>query len=257
MELYESTTPLNAFGSQVEHKAIGAPPGTSMEQQMAELLRDLPQQLSLPGVGISTPWAGRTGDMEWKEISQPDTNVQTFLIRDEDLRNVDQVLFGQPIPFLVIKTLDPVTRAKLESALLGSAYEMFETQAVYRQDDPNPVPRIEFFNWVRRVPLEEEGSKSMQQVAAEAGGDLLYGQQVPVEGTTSREPPAISFQQAFDQQFLAPTEPMPADVPAEDPEPGQQAPVPRSPAQMPFWGPLLVAGAVATATVVLARGARR
>lgn len=279
--LYEKSTSHSPLGKSVRMNAVGAPSGTSMSPQLLELLRDLPDQLGLPKVGLSTPWAGRISDLDWQEINKPDTNVQTFSLLDTDLLRAQQTLFGQPLPFVVIKTLKPVPRSTIETALIGSPYEFFETQAVYRQDDPNPIPRIEFLHWVRRRPLDEEGGKPMVKVADQVGGDLQYGQQVPVENTTFREPPAVPFQQAFDAQFIfGPPVPPPSvspvpgllpfpevpglpDFPSpglpepQDPEREEPVPTPSSPAKMPFWGPVLVAGAVAAATVVIARGARK
>jgi len=99
-----------------------------------------------------------------------------------------------------------------------------------------------------------------------------------VESTTLREKPPVSFQEAFDAQFLldvpipAPAPqpipglpdlpPLPEQPPAEtapptDPEPEERSPIPSSPAQVPFWGPLLVAGTIAMATVVVGKGLRK
>ena len=277
--LYESTAVRSTLGPKVSYKSLGSPPGTTLSPQIIDLLQSIAEQLNLASVGVSTPWAGRVGDLDWEEISDPDTNVQTFIIRDTDILQAQQLMFGQPIPFLVIKTLDPVPRSAFEAALRNSPYELFQTQGVYRQDDPNPIPRIEFHNWVRRRPLDEEGGKSMSQVADELQGDLLFGQQVPVESTSVREKPAIPFQQAFDAQFLIdpfppvpspgipglpgpvpgiPEIPTPPVSPAPiDPEPEERPPTPSSPAKVPFWGPLLVAGAIAVGTVVVVRGARK
>lgn len=255
--LYSRKVPHNHFGSNIQVQAIGAPPGTSMQPQVLELLRDLPEELNLAQAALSTPWAGKLGDLQWQEIHKPDTNVQTFLIRDEDLQAAQKVLFGQPVPFVVIKTLDPVTNAEMEEALLGSPYDLFETQAVYLQSDPNPIPRIEFHHWVRRRPLETEGGKSMSLVAQQVGGDLLYGQQVPVENTSKRQPPAVSFQEAFDAQFLQP-EPAPQPLPEPQPDPEPEEPVSPPPSPpVPFWGPALVAGSIALATVVIWKGWKR
>jgi len=282
MSGYEHARPLNKFGSHVTHQAIGAPPGTSMQVQLLELLRGLPEQLNLASVGISTPWGTPVSDLEWSEIRNPDTNVQTFLLSESALKTAKDVFFGQPIPFVLIKTTAPRSRSEVEAALTGSPYEFFETQGVYRQDDPNPVPRIEFHHWARRRPLDKEGNKSMDLVASQLRGDLLYGQQIPVEGTTLRGKPVVSFPVAYGAQFLTlppdlpgvpnpfpgipnplpglPDFPLP-DLPFPVPVPPPAAPPPpppaaSTPAQMPFWGPLLVAGTVAVATVVIWQGAK-
>lgn len=283
MSLYETAKPLNPFISGPQFKGIGAPPGTSLRPQLLELLKDIPDLLNLASIGISTPWASPVGDLNWKEIQNPDTNVQTFLLRDADIRRTQELLFGQTLPFVVIKTLDPVPRAELEAALRGSVYELFETQAVYRQDDPNPIPRIEFHHWAKRLG-EGGGNRPMESVAVMLQGDLLFGIQVPVESTTLRQSPAVPFQMAFDAQFL--TDPVvtpspgvpsfpgvpqpppsfpefPPDLPSF-PGPGPVAPGPEAPvttpsksATSPLWGPVLLAGAFTAAVLLLTRSKKR
>lgn len=298
--LYEAKAPHNHFGSSVQFNAVGSPAGTSMSPQLLELLRMMVEQLNLASIGISTPWATRISDLNWQEIHNPDTNIQTFIIRDVDILQAQQLMFGQPLPFLVLKTLNPIPRATVEAALVGSPYEFYETQAVYRQDDPNPIPRIEFHHWVRRRPLDQEGSKPMSKVAESINGDLLFGQQVPVEGTTLREKPSIGFQQAFDAQFWADewvsqapapapvpvpapapptvqvdptTEPTTVPIPESEPDPlileeqaaeedsdflpEDRSPTPSSPAKVPFWGPVLVAGVVALGAIVILKGVKK
>jgi hypothetical protein len=61
---YEEYTPLNTFGSQAEFTALATPPGTSMEPQLAELMRDVVGLLGLPEAGVVTPWAERRGDFD-------------------------------------------------------------------------------------------------------------------------------------------------------------------------------------------------
>ena len=235
-----------------------------MQPHMLEQLRDISGKLNLAQVGISTPWAARVSDLEWRELKAPDTNVVTFLINDVDMTRAQEAMFGSPLPFVLIKTLDPVSAAALQNALQNTAYEFFESFAVYRQDDPNPVPRIEFHHWARRLDLDAEGRGSMSAAADQLGGDLLFGQQVAADSSTIREAPAEIFQTAFDAQFLtpgpAPPQPraeIPPTFPGEDsPGPELEAPAPSTPAKKPYWGPLLVAGAIATA-IVFVGGRRR
>lgn len=201
--LYEISKPLRSLGSTVPFEGIGAPFGVSLSNQLAELLRDITGQLALPEMGVLTPWATRKGDLQWTEISKPDTNIATFRIDDAAIKEAQNtVLFGQRLPFLTVLTGQLQTTTELKSILDGSMYELFETQAVYRQDDQDAIPNILFLHWLRVLPEDQipRSSKSMNQVAGEMLGQLLYSQQVPVESSTTRAAPAITFAQAFGVQ---------------------------------------------------------
>lgn len=288
--LYERIGQVSPLGINRSFDAVGVAPGASVSAEFLELLRDIPSLLQLPQVGVSTPWAGQVSDFEWKEIHNPDTNIQTFSIRDNDLANAATKLFGNAFPFLILKTLDPVPVTVLKLALSTTGYELFETQAVYRQDDPNPVPRIEFFHWIRFK--NEGGGLFLEAIAQGLSADLLYGQQVPVGPTTVRSKPVMPFIQAFNAQFLSdspaqpappsPTNPFP-DLPGfpgfpTDPPEFPGFPAPTNPTPPPvitpspppvvespplpkddsksLLGPVLVFGTIAAFTVFVMRSRR-
>lgn len=255
---FEKFEPLNVFGSQAQFSSLGAPPGAAISPQVAELLRDLTTSLGLPDAGVVTPWAGRLGDLEWKEIVSPDTNIATFELTDAKIAEATEVLFGQPLPFVTVLTGELQAVSELHRILEESPYELFETQAVYRQDDSDPVPRILFLHWLRvkDVPDIPRTAKNMNLVASDMHGQLRFSQQVPVGTSTIRpNPPAISFQEALAAQESV-TVPVP--TPGPGPIPPVQEPLPAEGKSKPnLLGPILVGVAVLAATVVAGRGIRK
>ena len=213
--LYERKNPLNVFGSQVQHTSLGAPVGVSMSSQLMELLRDITAQINLRDAGVLTPWASRVGDLEWREI-KPDTNIATFEITDKDIQLIQEtVLFGQRLPFVGVLSGQYLSESELDKVLTDSPYEWYETIAVYRQDDSNPVPPILFFYWLKSRTEDElvRGTKKTAEQAANGMfGRLVYAQQVPVASSTLRQPPAISFAEAFGIQEPDPLAPEPTVV---------------------------------------------
>lgn len=200
---YEISKQRKSLGSALVYEGVGVPWGVPLSTQLAEMLRDLTGQLGLQEMGVLTPWATREGDLKWKEISKPDTNIATFRIDDAAIQAAQQmVLFGQRLPFLTVLTGHLQNTAELEAILDGSMYELFETQAVYRQDDSDAVPNILFLHWLRVLPEDQipRTPKAMNKVASDMRGQLLYSQQVPVEASTLRAAPAVSFSQAFGVQ---------------------------------------------------------
>jgi len=217
----------NRFGPKYNRQAHGAPLGQDISSQTADLLNQMVTQLGLKEMGVYTPWGGRMSDFSWKEVDHPDTNTVVFNMTDELLAGAQTAMFGAPIPFLVILTPRLPSKEELDEALDGSNYELFQTIASYRQDDPNPIPAIYFVNWVRLVDDNEVNRevKSMSSVATRLGGSLMYGQQVPVEGSTVRAAPEISFQDALEGQFGSSEEPSPPDSPIA-PIPTDLPPIP-------------------------------
>jgi hypothetical protein len=261
--LYESKKPLNTFGSQAKHTSLGAPEGVAMSTQLAELLRDLTSQVGLRDAGVLTPWGARKSDLDWQEV-KPDTNIATFEITDRDIQTArDTVLFGQQLPFLGVLSGHLQSSSELQSILDGSPYEWYETLAVYRQDDKNSVPNILFFHWLKARPEDQIGrtSKSMDAVASEMFGRLLFAQQVPLEGSTIRSAPAVSFSQAFNTQEPDPLAPEPVTIeplPSLQPTITTTNPTPVEPAKTQpkeLVLPILVGFFVAASTVYVLRKA--
>ena len=233
--IYEKTKPRNRFGQQLDVNALAAPPGHSLQTNLVELLRGIEDMLGLVELGIYTPWARRDGDLAWTEIHKPDTNVAVFSIDDAQLNRATNELFGQPLPFVAVLTplMHPMLIAK--NASLLTRYEFFETQAVYNQTDSNEPPQIQFLHWyrVRDLGASGGGTMPMSTVAVALGGRLVFGQQVPVESTTSREAPFMPFESALDAQFGGSPVPSLPEIPPLPPFPGGGNPMPVPPPQSP------------------------
>lgn len=271
---FQSFTPISSIQG-LSASALGVPPGTAVEPQVAELLRDLAVQLGLKEMGVVTPWATRVGDMSWREIENPDTNIAMFQLTDSQINEAtSSVLFGQPLPFVTIATGELQMISEINRILENSNYELFETQGVYSQNDSDPIPTIVFLHWLRVKDLSDQPTrnvKSMDQVAKEMQGSLTFSQQVPVEGTTTRQPPSVSFEDAFNLQEPAPIDSQPelpgppnppvtfpgdedTQVPEEDPglEPSPVFGVKGSMA-----GPVLVGIGVLAATILIAKAVKK
>lgn len=247
---FEHYTPMGKFGSVSDFSALGVPPGASVQPQVAELLRDVAEALGLPKAGVVTPWAGREGDLAWKEITSPDTNVALFQITDAKIAEATDVLFGTPLPFVVVLTKAPASIPELQRVVRDSPYDLFETQAVYRQDDTQPVPDIYYLHWLRVKDVADipRDAKSMDIVAQDMRGDLMFGQQVPVESSTVREAPAISFEDALQTDVSEPvedTEPPVQETPSQPPEVSVQ--------KTSWVGPIAVGAGVLAATIAIGR----
>jgi len=205
-----------------EYTSIAAPPGTSLGDLSAQgMFAELGQALGLRPLGIFTPWASRTGDINWEEIRNPDTNIVTWEINDAQVNSVPTLSFGSPLPFITILTKGPMNQTDIAAMWEGTAYRPYETQAVYRQDDAKPVPTIYFMHWGERIDMAELPKQTLALVprAAAAGGQLVFAAQIPHEGSTTRATPAVaSFQDAITSQLMA-SAPPPA-LPAPRPAPG-------------------------------------
>jgi len=217
-----------------EYTSIAAPPGTSLGDMSAQgVFAELGQALGLRPMGIYTPWASRTGDVNWEEIRNPDTNVIAWEINDAQVNSVPTISFGEPLPFIVILTKKPMTETEVAAMWDGTAYQSYETQAVYRQDDAKPVPTIYFMHWGERIDISKLPKQTLALVpkAESAGGQLVFAAQIPSQGSTTRSSPATpNFQSALEQQLtlagpltapatMTPSPPIMVPAPAAAPKP--------------------------------------
>jgi len=219
MSLY-TEQPGNAGGAAWDElRMMPSPPGTSLGQMDAmSLFSEVVSALGLRPVGIVTPWATRISDMEWDNIPRPDTNVMLWELSDGAVNAATEVTFGSPLPFVAIVTRSPMTTEATRQMWQGTAYSPYETQAVYRQDDAKAVPTILFVHWGERIDISNlpKDVLALEPRAKAVGGSLAFAAQIPVEGSTSRQAPAMPFSQALNLQMAASAPPAP---PAPGPEP--------------------------------------
>jgi len=238
---------------------IPAPPGTSLGDMPAQsVFSEVTTALGLSSLGIYTPWASRTGDTNWDEIKSPDTNIVLWGLNDAQLNAVTQLSFGSPLPFVAVLTKVPLTQTAVAAMWDGTAYAPYETQAVYRQDDAKGVPTIFFLHWGERIDMAQLPKQTLAigPRASAALGMLVFAAQVPVQGTTSRPPPASpSFQDALQSQMMA-------NAPVTASPSTQAALAPATPAASASSAtdlslPIAIGLGAATLTYLLWRGGKR
>lgn len=233
---------------------LPVPPGVQLPTGFPQI-GDVAKQLGLQPFGVYTPWAARTSGVTWEPVSQPpDTNVAVFAINDSLLAAAQALAWGQPIPFVTLLTEKPVSPEAITKALGGTPYKFYETQAVYKQTDAAPTPRIYFLHWAEsRQPGDVgSGKTSLAQSAAQVGAALTYAIQVNYNTTASRKPPAVPFQSALESQ-MGNEGPVPPPPPPPNPPPPTEPP----PAKASMTGPLLVGAGVAAATFLIVREMRK
>jgi hypothetical protein len=181
------------------------------------IFSELTTSLDLQVLGTYTPWASRTSDTTWEEITNPDTNIVLWGLNDDQIAAAMQLSYGSPLPFVAIITKGPMTQASIDAMWKGTAYKAYETQAVYRQDDAKPVPTIAFLHWGERIDMSQlpKHTLTIAPRAAAVGGALVFAAQIPSQGSTTRSTPATSsFQDALTAQMTIAT---PVTVPTGPP----------------------------------------
>lgn len=223
------------------------PPGVSLPVGFPQI-GDIAKQLGLPDMGVYTPWGARESGVNWDPVSQPpDTNIAIFGINDAALSAAQTLAFNQPIPFVGFLTASATAPDAIAQALKGTPYKFYQTQAVYKQADTAPTPRIYFLHWCEhRQPGDAEaGNASLSQAAQQLGGTFVYAIQVNYGTSATRQPPAVPFQSALAAQIGAESPPAPPPPPNPPPPP--------PPTKASMVGPVLVGTGVALVTFFAVR----
>jgi hypothetical protein len=229
------------------------------------LWQEVADALELHELATVTVWAARTGDLDWAPtLSQPSENVVLYMLSDGDLVRAEEVAFGDPLPYVAVLSPVPGSLANITAAFADTAYRYYRTDAVYRQDDDQPIPTIYFLHWAERIDTANAPQHLMPLEAA-AGmmdGSLVFALQVSAAETTLREFPAASFALAFGTQFgvdeseaLAVPAAMPMAVPMPTAMPmTMTAPTPAGAA--PWLGPAVLGLAAALGVYVVMTSGR-
>jgi hypothetical protein len=212
--------------TQDERRVVPVPASAGLGQLPSlELFEGLPASLGLPEIGVYTPWATRTGDMTWEPGSEsPNTNIMVWGLTDQQVNLAQEVGFGNPLPFVVIMTEQPLTNGTIDAMWGGTAYAPYETQAIFRQDDAKPVPTIRFLHWGERIDMANapQHLRPLEAAAQSQNGQLSFAAQIEARESTQRDFPALPFDDALTAQLaLTPRAPVPG-LPAS-----QQAPYPQ------------------------------
>lgn len=246
MSSYEPYAPVGEFP---------LPPGVTLPVGFPQI-GDLAKQLGLSQLGIYTPWGARTSGVTWEPVSQPpDTNIAVFGINDALLAAAQTLSLNQPVPFVAFLTEKANSPEVIADALKGTPYKFYQTQAVFRQSDAAPTPRIYFLHWAeRRQPGDSGmGNGSLQQVANSIGGLFSYAVQVNYNTSAMRSSPAVGFQSALETQ-MGTDGPTPPGPPPPDPLP---PPPTEPPKRASMVGALLVGAGVAAVTFYAVREMKR
>ncbi len=190
----------------LHRQGMGLSPGPAglAIPEIGQLFADLGSKLSLPDLGVYTPWATRVGGIQWDLVSQPPgTNVAIASLTDVAWKMALGVGFGQALPFIGVLSERLPEVSVLERSWIGTQYEVYETQAVYAQTDQAPTPRIQFLTWLSlRAPGDgDKGSGSLEQAAVESGGRLVFATQVDYRSTATRGVPGMPFLGALEEQL--------------------------------------------------------
>lgn len=183
----------NHFGSPVGVGAVSLPTNVGQgEQALAEMLKTLSPVLL-------TPWASQEGSVDWSPV-KPEWTVAVLPVKDQQLKVAQAAAFGHPVGLVAVLCQKPVTYQLAEAAFASSPYEMFGADAMYRQDDPKPTPRIWFLYWGQLRGDASGGKTSMDAVAARLNGTLVFPTQLPLTGR-ERQAPALPFATALNTQL--------------------------------------------------------
>jgi len=138
--------------------------------------------LGLSPVGLFTVWAKRSGDMSWQPLAHaPNSDTALYATDNASVLAAQRMAFGNPLPFIAMLTPTPLTTVAIDAMWSETAYEPYETEAVYRQDDAKSVPTIYFLHWAMRLESSDVPSRvrSIDSAAAMGGGQLVFAAQVP------------------------------------------------------------------------------
>jgi hypothetical protein len=234
-----------------ERSSVPLPQGTGLGQlQALELFENVPQQLALPFLGYFLKWAEREGDLQWREVSAPlppnhSDALALYALTDQQVRQAEEIAFGDPLPFVAIVTQEPLSATAVEQMWKKTAFAPYETIAIFKDGDPEVVPRIYFLHWGQRIdmanapqhvePLESAALQYNGQLVWAAQTESIYGEgwRIGPEGSRTHWP-TLPFSDALAAQLaLTPASAQPGAPPAPPPQIVTQTTV--APATPSFW----------------------
>jgi hypothetical protein len=212
------------------------PQGVGLGQlQALELFATVPQALQLPLINYYVKWAEQVGDLEWLEQPNPgDPNMidglALYELTDENVRQAEELAFGDPLPFVAIVTQEPMSATAVEQMWKKTAFAPYSTIAIFQDGDPNVVPRIYFLHWGERIDMANapQHVQPLQSAAEQYNGKLAWAAQaeVPYPSGWQIGPdggrvswPTLPFSDALAAQLaLTPSSMQPGAPPAPPPQ---------------------------------------
>lgn len=205
------------------------------EENAQQMLREA----NVAPIGIYTQWAKQEGDVVWVDQGAPQAAMLLYPANDALLRKTETDSFGHPVAWVAVLTKSPVAPSRAEAAFNGTRYGFTEAFGVYRDDDPNEIPHIQFLYWaqVRDVMDPGGGAKSADEAARGIGGKLVLPVNVP-RPVQARRHPAIGFKNAFDAQTSpgGTAAPLPGAGGGSIAVPSVAQPVVARAKKLPLWG---------------------
>lgn len=193
-----------------------------------ELFEGVPQSLQLPLLGYYILWAEQKGDLEWEEqpapLSQGDYKaLALYALSDENVRQAEEIAFGDPLPFVAIVTQAPMSATAIEQMWKKTAFAPYETIAIFDDASQEPVPPMLFLHWGQRIDMANapQHVQPLQSAAEQYNGRLVWAAQVGESpyGGGWREWPTLPFADALAAQLaLTPSSIQPGAPPAPPPQ---------------------------------------
>ena len=266
MSVMERYVPRTNTSSQ--RGSIPIPNGSGLGQlQALELFENVPRQLQLPFLGYFLKWAERLGDLEWKEEPDPGSpnnvdGLALWALTDENVRQAEEIAFGDPLPFVAIVTAEPMSNTAIEQMWKKTAFAPHSTIAIFMDRDDKVVPTILFLHWGERIDMANapQHVQPLQSAASQYNGALVWAAQAesmygtgwligPLDGQVHW--PALPFADALAAQMaLTPSSAQPGAPPAPPPQVTVQTTV--TPAAPSFWSPPVILAGVGAAMLAFA-----
>jgi hypothetical protein len=169
-----------------------------------ETAQQILREHAIQPIGTYSPWAKLTGDVDWRDLGAPDSDLLLYPVSHALVEQVRAGAFGHPIAWVGVLTKSPLSAARAEATFNGAPYGYTEAYAVYSQDDPGQIPQAYYLYWaqVRDVMDKGGGGKSLDAVAKAMGGKLVFPLNVPRSRRARPHPTAVPFRHAFDAQTM-------------------------------------------------------
>lgn len=124
-------------------------------------------------LGVFSIWATQDGDITWHDHKEESALV-LYPITNHMVQHVEKASYGHPLPWVAVLTNAPRKPGVVDTAFEASRYELVETEAVYAESDGRPVPRAYFLYWAKLRDGTEGGRQSLDVVANNLGGKLVF-----------------------------------------------------------------------------------
>lgn len=203
---YDPMVAIEGFGDEHPPMNLGL-----AEQTFLELIRAVHR---ITPLGVFAPWGVQTGSVSWQTLPAPEYNVVVYPVSNALVQQAEKEAFGAEIAVVGVLAPKPVAKDIADEAFIGTPFELLQSEAVYRLDDPQPSPRLYYlFTAKRRDDFTDQngGKGNLDAVAARLGGQLVYPLQTPRTGQ-ERPAPSAPVDTAIAAQQM-PVAPAPAPAP--------------------------------------------